>query len=344
MENSRGFIVLKTSLSIVGRWSSCSVQLTTFFSILGLLVMALAVVGAPGRISAMAGELDVLRAHALELVNKARDRHSLAPLDLEDATNQAAQSHAQDMRQRSYYGHVSPQGNTVQDRYLAAGGSRSRLVAENIARCSGCTQRPDRQAVEQLHRGWMDSPEHRQNILSRGIAKFGFGIAVDPEEGLYAVQTFAGPGLPRGLQAGEEPVPLSSKQLAEAALRRINNAREAAGLARMTINPVLLDLARSNLPKAGSPEFRLEPPARLFEQMSADRGPQWRSLSTLTAQCSGCGVEHTRSDVEFFVRQWLDYQRYREHLLSRDATDLGFAIFADNLGKKIAIALVGASS
>src|SRR3712207_4473522 len=67
--------------------------------------------------------LDALRQRALELVNRARAEHGLSRLELERNLDEAAQSHAQDMLRRSYFAHSSPEGGTVQDRYIAAGGS-----------------------------------------------------------------------------------------------------------------------------------------------------------------------------------------------------------------------------
>ena len=148
--------------------------------------------------AAETGELPGLRAQALELVNAARREHGREPLTLSDPLDQAAQDHAEDMLARAYYAHVSPEGEDARDRYLARGGDRGQLVAENIANCSPCAVVPGAEQVEEMHRRWMDSPPHRENILSAGITQFGFGIVAGAEGPLYAVQTFAGPGTPDG--------------------------------------------------------------------------------------------------------------------------------------------------
>ena len=56
--------------------------------------------------------------------------------------DKAAQAHAEDMLQRHYYAHETPEGKDPRDRFLAAGGSPSSLVEENIARCAGCPVPP----------------------------------------------------------------------------------------------------------------------------------------------------------------------------------------------------------
>ncbi|MEX0760457.1 MAG: CAP domain-containing protein, partial [Tistlia sp.] len=153
------------------------------------------------------GELAALRERALSLVNEARQVEGLAPLEAGDSLAAAAQKHAEDMALRDYYAHASPEGETVRDRFRTEGGSDWQLVAENIATCRRCEPPPDETRVQAFHEGWMDSPPHRENILAPGLTRFGFGIA-GTERQTYAVQTFAGPGQPRGLAAGAAAEPL----------------------------------------------------------------------------------------------------------------------------------------
>ena len=83
------------------------------------------------------GDLDALRGTALELLNQDRRERTLPPRELDAILNEAAQKHAEDMLRRGYYSHRSPEGETGMDRYRAAGGGTSQVVAENIARCEG---------------------------------------------------------------------------------------------------------------------------------------------------------------------------------------------------------------
>ena len=87
------------------------------------------------------------------------------------------------MLRDDYFAHVAPDGTSPRDRYLDAGGRRNRVVRENIAQCSGCPVPPgvDRveafetgfDRVEAFETGWMNSPEHRRNLLSEGLEGFG---------------------------------------------------------------------------------------------------------------------------------------------------------------------------
>ena len=127
--------------------------------------------------AAETGDLVALRSEALALVNAARQDQGLPGLRLTARLNAAAQAHAEDMLKRGYYAHQSPEGETVADRYRERGGSRWKAVAENIAECQGCRPPLSADRVRQFHRGWMNSPPHRENIVGRGFDGFGFGIA-----------------------------------------------------------------------------------------------------------------------------------------------------------------------
>jgi uncharacterized protein YkwD len=300
-------------------------------------IAVLFVLGAPAGFAASTGELAALRNGALEFVNEARRENGLQPLELGTKVNEAALSHATDMLQRDYYSHTSPEGGTVQDRYVLAGGSKWRLVAENIARCAACTAVPDIAAVERLHRGWMQSPEHRRNILRRGLTQFGFAIISNPKNGLYAVQTFAGPGVPRGngMTAAFAP-----GEPTEIAVSTINNSRGKSDLPPLESSAVLIELARSVLPDADDAEFEVEQGTNLYALLPEGQRGVWQSISMMAAACGGCGSEATGADAWNFVEQWLANQKYRVQLLKRHLTHLGFAIAANGNGKKIGIAML----
>jgi uncharacterized protein YkwD len=236
---------------------------------------------------------------------------------------------------------VSPEGETVADRYVEAGGSRWRLVAENIARCIGCEAPLTTARVESLHEGWMNSPPHRENILRRGLDRFGFGIVVEDER-LYAVQTFAGPGVPRGLQPGEEARAVAPDEQAAIALAVVNRARRQEGLQPLERSPALGEAARSLLPEpGGGPGLRLS--GDIFSAIPAEARGRWRSVMALAAACGGCGAEATAADVRSFARQWLEDPQNRERLMSPEATHLGFALRAGGEGRKVALATLGVS-
>jgi uncharacterized protein YkwD len=307
-----------------------------------LLTVALAFgAGAAVARAASAATLADLRQRALELVNEARAAQNREALVLAPHTNEAAQAHAADMSERHYYAHRSPEGDTVADRYVVAGGSKWRLTAENIARCAGCPQPPERSTVERLHEGWMQSPEHRHNILRRGLQQFGFGIAATSQGTIYAVQTFAGPGTPRGLQTGEEIERLPPEQQLEHAVTQINRARREADRVPLEASSALADVAQSALPDRRLDNFQLDRQTNILRRLPARERRHWSAVAMLAATCGGCGTVPTQADVRHFAQQWLDDPNYRARLLDAGFTHVGFAVAADGDGKKIALALLG---
>lgn len=291
--------------------------------------------------AAAGAELDQLRARALELVNASRAANDLPTLRAAEAPSKAAMAHAEDMLQRNYYAHTSPDGGTVADRYRAAGGAAWRLTAENIARCAECNPPATIDSVERLHEGWMNSPEHRANILRRGLETFGFGIAVSQNRGLYAVQTFAGPGVPRGVAEGQDWNPLPAHEQDDYAAAQINDARRKAGIASLKSSTLLSETARFVL---ADERISVENGLRvdnIFDRLPPSERQNWRSLTVLSASCGGCGTQPSDADVDAFVEQWLKQPDYRRILLDRQWTSLGFAMRANGEGEKVVLAILG---
>ncbi|MCT7373744.1 CAP domain-containing protein [Chelativorans salis] len=289
---------------------------------------------------ARAAELEELRARALSLVNQAREAHGLNSLEGSDLLDEVAQNHAEDMLERDYYAHVSPEGETVQDRFRDQGGSRWKLVAENIATCSGCPTPASLERVEQFQEGWMDSPEHRKNILAEGLESFGFGIA-GSNGTIYAVQTFAGPGEPPGLAPDEEPVALSPGEQTQEAAQAVNRLREREGLNPVEPSKALSEVARQLLPEDGTADSLIDRPDSLFDLLPEDQAANWSSLDVLAAACGGCGTQPTAADIRSFIEQWSSNPQNDQAVLQQDLTDMGFAMLANGEGRKVAVSLLG---
>jgi uncharacterized protein YkwD len=278
----------------------------------------------------------VWQERALALVNEEREAEGLDPLRVEEALVVAAEVHADDMLARDYYDHVSPEGETVRDRYLMAGGDAWRLVSENIAFCEGCPTPLDPERIEAFHNGWMESPEHRENILDPGLAMFGFAMAAG-EDVVYAVQTFAGPGRPRGLPAGEPEEELPPEALRERALEAVNAARRDEGLAVIDLSAGL-NKAAETMVEAGR---IVEPVAGLRDALPEGAADDWRALALAVGECGGCGRVPTAADVDDFLADWLAEPSLREAVLDPEASRFGYALSVDGEGSKAAAALTG---
>ncbi len=111
------------------------------------------------------------------------------PLLAQDATlTSIAQKKAQDMIDRDYFAHESPDGKTIGDLAQAAGYAYL-SVGENLAL-------GDFADATKLVDAWMNSPGHRANILSTVYTQIGIAVVrgtINGHESWVAVQEFGVP-------------------------------------------------------------------------------------------------------------------------------------------------------
>lgn len=109
----------------------------------------------------------------LALTNVQRQQAGLQPLRLNSALTVAAQAHSEDMAFNDFFGHTSSNGSDIRDRATQAGYDYA-LVAENVgvgyATPTGIVQ------------AWMNSPEHRANILYPDLQELGVGFYFLPSD------------------------------------------------------------------------------------------------------------------------------------------------------------------
>lgn len=135
---------------------------------------------------------------ALHLVNEARARGARcggryfppAPaLQLSSVLAGVALRHAADMARHGYFEHTDSRGESPADRVRAVG-YKERLVGENIAYGT--------ESIDETIKGWLDSPDHCENIMDPRFTEMGIADAVGrtSRRGLYWVQVLAQPGGP----------------------------------------------------------------------------------------------------------------------------------------------------
>jgi uncharacterized protein YkwD len=151
--------------------------------------------------TARADDLADYAQQVLDLVNQERRMAGLAPLTRTPELDQSAQRFAQYMGTACFFDHTGPDGSSPQSR-MAVAGYDGYTWAENIA-----AGQPTPQAVV---RDWMNSPEHRANILHPALKEIGIGVARVPDSpmGIYWVQDFGArkrAGTARGRLAAERP-------------------------------------------------------------------------------------------------------------------------------------------
>ena len=120
--------------------------------------------------------LVAIRRATLCLINAERRARGARRLKSNARLRNAAQSYAEQMVAKDFFGHVSPTGSTLLQRirrsaYLRP--ARSYSLGENLAWGTGSLTTP-----AQTVRNWMQSPPHRKNILDKGFREIGIGVAI----------------------------------------------------------------------------------------------------------------------------------------------------------------------
>lgn len=146
-----------------------------------------------------AGEevVSALEHQVFQLINQARSQHiprwmGRGPLQWHSQLATVARQHANDMLERRYVAHATPEGVTVANRldrhrisYLACG--------ENIGVIYGPASHGQR-GIQEVQTAFMNQPRrlmnHRGNILNPVWTHVGIGVAYAPEGQLIVTQNF----------------------------------------------------------------------------------------------------------------------------------------------------------
>ena len=124
----------------------------------------------------------------LELVNQERAKVGVAPLKLDERLNASAQEKADDMQNRDYYDHKSPDGIEGYSLVFKHMPNRCRYASENLAEVSTTDSKfgSSRFTID----NWMHSTKgHREAILDAKYSLVGFGISKQGYD-LIVVQHF----------------------------------------------------------------------------------------------------------------------------------------------------------
>jgi uncharacterized protein YkwD len=116
-------------------------------------------------------------------VNQTRRAHGLDPLSWQRNLDVAAGWHANDMVDKGYFAHTAPDGDSLAERldrvnFIPAHSDRW-SAGENLAAGRGPGGTP-----AAIVDGWLNSPEHRVNLLDPGFTMVGIGVTRGwPQEG-----------------------------------------------------------------------------------------------------------------------------------------------------------------
>ena len=145
-----------------------------------------------------------------EIINAQRRENNIPEFGWDEELAKLARAHSEDMAKRKYFKHVTPEGLTPMKRAQADGYNACQLLGENIFQnnlYSRVIEERKRKTIEKTYdwnslekiasttvKGWMDSPDHRKNILDKNYTREAIGVAIDEDdEGkVYVTQMFCG--------------------------------------------------------------------------------------------------------------------------------------------------------
>ncbi len=104
----------------------------------------------------------------LNLTNQDRQLDGESALDDNSQLSSAAQAKAEDMVANNYWSHISPSGKTPWS-FISSSGYQYQAAGENLAYGFN--------SASNVMNAWMNSPEHRANILNPSYQDVGFGVA-----------------------------------------------------------------------------------------------------------------------------------------------------------------------
>ncbi|HMS22518.1 MAG TPA: CAP domain-containing protein [Candidatus Levybacteria bacterium] len=158
----------------------------------------------------------------LDKTNVLRVQNSQASLVLNPQLSDAARRKAADMFQKDYWAHFAPDGTTPWG-FIKAAGYEYAYAGENLAK--GFTSSGD------VVSAWMDSPSHRENMLSRKYKDVGFAIVegkLQGEDTVLIVEMFA------SKDAEIAAIPEESQQIVEFEKKPIaKNVTDGQGVAAL---------------------------------------------------------------------------------------------------------------
>lgn len=102
----------------------------------------------------------------VQLTNNFRAQNGLSALTLNSKLTSIAQAHSQEMALQDYFAHEGQNNSEPWDRMTAAGYKWS-IAEENIA--------AGQQTPAEVVQAWINSPEHRANMLNANIKDIGVG-------------------------------------------------------------------------------------------------------------------------------------------------------------------------
>ena len=181
----------------------------------------------PSRETSVPTPSDLQQAERLmfEMINRARGQARLSRLDYDERLAKVARGHSEDMERNRFFAHISPTRGDLAQRMERAG-IKAKAFTENLSA---------NRDLGAAHRGLMDSPGHRRNILDPNATHVGVGVVRGDGDRLVMTQNFS----------SEFPT-YNTASLADDFREAVNDARADARLRRLKSNDALARIALEN--------------------------------------------------------------------------------------------------
>lgn len=152
-----------------------------------------------------------LEARIHDRINEVREEHGLSVLGTDRALASLARAHSTDMASHGYFGHVNLHEMDATARGAAAGFACHKTadpyytsaIAENLYatyRYSSVlvlekgdphfSWTTDEAMANETVDAWMNSPEHRANVLDAGMGREGIGVSFGPGDMVFITEDF----------------------------------------------------------------------------------------------------------------------------------------------------------
>lgn len=107
-----------------------------------------------------------------DLINAYRKQNGLKPLKLNASLTEAAKAHSRDLAKWDRISHYGSDGSNPWDRVKRTG-YNAKLAAENVG--------TGQASVEEVMKGWKESPGHNKNLLLSDAEHMGIALVQDPK-------------------------------------------------------------------------------------------------------------------------------------------------------------------
>ncbi|MBI2630756.1 hypothetical protein HYW73_00875 [Candidatus Nomurabacteria bacterium] len=162
--------------------STCNIiAVVIFLEIFTFLIPAIANINLSGGMAA------ILPAVLGELTNQERQSQNLAVLSVNPVLTRAAEMKAEDMADKGYFAHTSPEGITPWY-WIELAGYEYQYAGENLA--------VNFRDSKDVTIAWLNSPTHKANIVKGNYTEMGTGIAKGIYKGrntVFVAQVYANP-------------------------------------------------------------------------------------------------------------------------------------------------------